>query len=151
MQQTQQQEQIHNLTFRDFVDMAIVFGCIPALILTFLFWAIATAFPHAGALPSILALVVTLLLAFMGSILVVRYVDISAINWQKLLAAPTSDSDDFVWPSFGAGLICLFLAVGIVMCLSLAGTLEGWHYTLMGVIILLVGYQTWRVFLGRQQ
>ena len=71
------------ITFRVAVDIAIVFGCIPAIVLTSILCAVAVAFAHAGALPTILTLIVTLLLAFMALILIVRYVDVAVINFQK--------------------------------------------------------------------
>lgn len=143
------QQQTRELTFRDFIDLALVFGGIPALVLDILFWAIATAFPQAGILPGILALLVTLLLSLTGIILIVRYIDVCMINGSKSTNASDSESENFIVASIGAGLVCLFLAIGITVCLSTAGTLEGWHYTLMGTNILLIGYQTWRIFLGR--
>jgi len=136
------------LTFRILVDMLIVFGCIPALVLNIVLWAIATTFPHAGLLPSILTLIVTLLLAFIAIVVLVRYVDIAVMNAREVSASTGLHDDEVFMKMFGAGAICLFLAISIVVCLSTAGTLEGWHYTLMAVEVLLVGYQTWRTFLG---
>ena len=135
------------LTFRILVDMLIVFGCIPALILTSILCAVAVAFAHAGALPTILTLIVTLLLAFMALILIVRYVDIAVISFQKANAKINGDDEGIM--GMGAIVVCLYLAVSTVVCLASSGTLEGWHYTQLTVEILLVGYQTWRAFLGR--
>jgi hypothetical protein len=131
-----------DLSFREYVDMAIVLGCIPALVLSVIFWAIATAFPPVGGFMSLL---VTLLLALMSIILIIRYVDVCVLNGR---AYHQTLAEDPLMASFGAGAVCLGLAVGLVVCLSMAGTLEGWHYTLMAAVVLLVGYQTWRVFLG---
>ncbi len=152
MEQIEAQEQAtQEWTFRDYVDVAIVFGCIPGLILTVIFWAIATAFPGAGVLPALLALLITFLLALMGIVLLVRYVDVCAINGRAYNAAPyASSSDTSLMLSAGAGIVCLFLAASIVACLSTAGRLESWHYTLMAAEVLLVGYQTWRTFLGKR-
>ncbi|SRR6266536_2075503 len=147
----QQPTGTHTLTFRDSVDLAIVFGCIPALVLSVMFWAIATAFSQASVLATIMVLLITLLLSLMGIVLLVRYVDVCAINVRKYNAEPSNkNSEEQVMFSVGAGMVCGFLAIGIVACLAMAGTLEGWHYTLMAVEVLLVGYQTWRVFLGHQ-
>ena len=130
------------LTFRMFVDMLIVFGCIPALVLTIILCAIAVAFSHAGVFPTILTLIVTLLLAFIAIILIVRYVDVAVIHAQR-----SSSEEDNV-TVVGAIFVCLYLAISSVVCLSMSGTLEGWHYTQIAISMLLVGYQTWRVFLG---
>jgi len=132
-----------DFSFREYVDMAIVLGCIPALVLSVIFWAIATAFPPMGGFMSLL---VTLLLALMSITLIVRYVDVCVLNGR---AYNQTFSEERIMASVGAGAVCLGLAVGLVVCLSMAGTLEGWHYTLMAAVVLLVGYQTWRVFLGR--
>jgi len=134
------------LTFRVAVDIAIVFGCIPALVLTSILCAVAVAFAHAGALPTILTLIVTLLLAFMALILIVRYVDVAAISFQK---ANANNNTDEGMMGVGAIVVCLYLAISTVVCLASSGTLEGWHYTQLAIEILLVGYQTWRAFLGR--
>jgi len=98
----------------------------------------------------IMTLLVTLLLCFTSIILMVRYVDICVLNLRTYNTSPAS-AEDSLYPAFGAGIVCLFLAIGVAVCLSAAGSLEGWHYTLMTLLVLLVGYQTWRVFLGRQQ
>lgn len=153
MEQVQEQEQLSNqeLTFRDCVDMAIVFGCIPALVLNVVFWAIATAFSPVKLLGSILALLITLLLSLISIILVIRYVDVGMLNVGIFNANPhgSKGDDAFQW-AMGAGAICIFLAVCMIGSLATAGTLDGWHYTLMGAEILFVGYQTWRVFISRQ-
>lgn len=157
MEQTQQQEEqpeqpaeTSGLTFRDVVDITLIFGGIPALVLNVIFWAVATAFAGAGALPTVLALLITLLLALAGVILLVRYVDIAVINFQKANANNNYQDDEFS-TGMGAGTVCAFLVICIVGCLSVAGSLEAWHYILMAGEVLLIGYQTWRVFLGRQQ
>lgn len=157
MEQTQQNEEqqeqpasSHHLTFRDVVDLTLVFGSIPALVLNVIFWAIATAFAGAGVLPTILALLITLLLALNGIILLVRYVDICVINFRKANANSTINDEAFSM-AMGAGAACAFLVICIVGCLSGAGQLDGWHYVLMAGEVLLVGYQTWRVFLGKQE
>jgi hypothetical protein len=135
------------IDFRVLVDAAIVFGCIPALVLNIIMWAIATAFPKAGVLPSILALLITLLLALMAVILLVRYVDVCYLSYKASME--TSDDGSMMVVTAGAGIVCGFLVVCAIGCLSVAGALESWHYTLMSGAVLLVGYQTWRVFLGR--
>jgi hypothetical protein len=129
-------------TFREVVDAAIVLGCIPALVLSVIFWAVATAFPTLGG---VMSLLVTLLQAVMGMVLIVRYVDITVLNMR---AYNQTFSEERIMASVGAGFVCLGLAVSIVVCLSTAGLLEGWHYTLLAAEVLLIGYQTWRVFLG---
>lgn len=133
------------LTFRLLVDMLIVFGCIPALILTSILCAVAVAFAHAGAFPIILTLLVTLLLTFMALILIVRYINVAVISFQK---ANATNSADEGMMGIGAIAVCLYLAISTVVCLASSGTLEGWHYTQLAIEILLVGYQTWRTFLG---
>src|SRR5205807_7421905 len=143
-------KQEYELTFRDIVDWCIVFIGIPALALNVILWAIATTFPSAVVLPNILTLIVTLLLSLVGGILIVRYVDVFVLNLQKFNRA-TYTSDDDMWPMFGAATVCIFLAVCIVGSLSVAGSLEPWHYTLIPVEILLVGYQTWRTFTSRNK
>lgn len=138
------------LTFHDVVDIALVFGCAPALILSFLLWAVATAFPQAGMLPTILALLITLFLALVGGVLLVRYVEISMLNLKTYHAHPAgTDTETFLTLFLGAGGICLFLAICIAVCLSTAGTLEGWHYTLFVAEMVLVGYQIWHAFQSR--
>ncbi len=127
------------LTFRAGVDLALVFGGVPALVLNVLFWAVATAFAAAGPLPTVMALLVTLLLALAGIVLIVRYVDVAVSNFRK------QDEDT----GGLAAAACVFLAVCIVGCLVTAGTLDWWHIVLMVAEVLLVGYQTWRVFAGR--
>jgi len=146
-----QQETVSNssstrepITFRVAVDIAIVFGCIPALVLTSILCAVAVAFAHADALPTILTLIVTLLLTFIALILIVRYVDVAVINFQKANAKINSDDEGMM--GMGAIVVCLYLAISTVVCLASSGTLEGWHYTQLTVEILLVGYQTWRAF-----
>jgi hypothetical protein len=139
-------KQESELTFRDIVDACIVFVCIPALILNVLFWAIATAFPLAGIVPHIMALLVTLLLALVGGILLVRYVDVGMLSYQ---GADKDPSGNTIMAAFGATIICIFLAVCIVGSLSIAGSLDSWQYILMPVEVLLVGYQTWRTFTSR--
>jgi hypothetical protein len=148
--EAQQQEQAHTkkLTFRDYVDIAIIFGCIPALILNIVFWAIAIAFASVGLLSSILALLITLLLSFIALILIVRYVDITVISAREYNASYSTELSLII---VGAGAVCLYLAICIIGSLSTSGVLEGWHYTLMISEVLFVGYQTWRVFLGRQK
>lgn len=94
-----------------------------------------------------MSLLVTLLQALMGIILIIRYVDVCVLSARTY---NTTFSEESTLASMGAGSVCLGLAVGIVVCLSVAGTLEGWHYTLMAAEVLLIGYQTWRVFLGHQ-
>jgi hypothetical protein len=155
MEQIERSQQTRTSTgspvdFRDLVDAAIAFGCIPALVLNIILWAVTTTFPYAGALPSILTLLVTLLLALIGIILLVRYVDICELNVRMYNAPSVSNSDEYFILTGGSGIICGFLAISLVVCLSMAGTLEGWHYTLMAVEVLLAGYQTWRTFLGRR-
>jgi hypothetical protein len=134
------------LTFRTFVDMIIVFGSIPALVLTLILCALAVAFSHAGALPTILTLIVTLLLACIAIVLIVRYVDVAGVQFQNANAHPAND--EYGMMGVGAIFVCLYMAVSTVVCLSLSGTLEGWHYTQIAISMLLVGYQTWRAFLG---
>jgi hypothetical protein len=99
-----------------------------------------------------MALLVTLLLSFIGIVLIVRYVDVFMLNVGVYNADPHGKSGDeaFGWV-MGAGAVCIFLAACIIGSLATAGALEGWHYTLMGAEILLVGYQTWRVFISRQR
>jgi hypothetical protein len=147
--EVQQQEQDKEvLTFRDYVDTVILFGCIPALVLSMVLWAVATTFSHVGILPNVLALLVTLLLSFVALVLVIRYVDITVVSARKYNESASLD-DGAMFVMLGAGAFCVFLAVSIGWCLSQAGVLEVWHYVLVGVEVLFVGYQTWRVFLGR--
>ncbi|HEX4206045.1 MAG TPA: hypothetical protein VHZ51_17975 [Ktedonobacteraceae bacterium] len=135
---SQQQTNSHTLTFRDGMAIAINFGGSPTLFLSFIFWAVATAFPQAGPLSSIMAFLITLLLSLLGVILVVRHVDIYVLSLRKYT---DSTVDELLMASIGTGIVCLFLAVSIVLCLSMASTLEGWHYTLIIMEIALVGYQ----------
>lgn len=145
--QEQPQESIPRQLFRGSVDRTIVFGCVPALVVSVLCWAVATAFANAGALPLIMAMLVTALLAFMGMALIVRYVDVSATSFRKAQAhAPGMDPQDQQAIAFGAGVLCVVLAGCMVGCLATAGTLEGAHDTLMAIEVLAVSYQTWRVF-----
>ena len=133
------------LSFRDVVDIALVFGGVPALVLNVLFWAVAAAFAAAGALPTIMALLVTILLALTGIVLVVRYVEVAVATYR----AADEGEGDAIFLAIGAGVLCVFLAVCMVGSLTTAGSLDGWHGALMGAEVLLVGYQTWRVFAGR--
>jgi hypothetical protein len=152
MEQAQEQQSSYELAFRDYVDIAIVFGCIPALVLNVIFWAVTTAFSMVKLLDSIMALLVTLLISFIGIVLVIRYVDVCMLNIGVYNANPhgKSGEDAFGW-AMGTGAACIFLAVCIIGSLAAAGALDGWHYTLMGAKISFVGYQTWRIFISRQR
>jgi hypothetical protein len=53
-----------------------------------------------------------------------------------------STLDKWLMTSIGTGIVCLFLVVTtIVLCLSMADMLEGWHYALIAAESVLVGYQ----------
>lgn len=137
--QPQRQTNSRECTFHDWVDIAIVFGGSPVLFLCFIFWAVATAFPLAGLLPSSMAVLITLLFSLLGVILVVRSIDVSVLSMRKAIDARDKE---LLMTSIRAGITCLFLVVSIAFCLSRISTLEGWHYTLITVEIVLVGYQT---------
>jgi hypothetical protein len=152
MEQIVKQLQPHSLTFRGLMDRIIVLGGVSALVLSMIFWVMATAFTSAGIFPTILALLITLLLSLIGIILIVRYVDIGMINFKQYMTDPFgNNAEQYMYIAMGAGIICLFLAISIVVCISQAGVLEGWRYTFFGAAVLLVGYQTWRVLLGGQR
>ena len=145
--ENQQQTATHTMTFRDVVDLAIILGCIPAVVLSVILWAVAVTFSGAKVLASIMALFITLLLTLIGIILIVRHVGIAVMNGRKY---NTNFSEEALMASFGSGFVCTFLTICIIGCLSASGTLEGWHYLFIGAEILFVGYQTWRIFLGNR-
>ncbi len=149
-EQIQAQESTPGQLFRKYVDRAIVFGCVPALVLSVLLWVVATAFLAAGALPIILSMLITFLLGVIGIVCIVRYVDVAATFIKKAQASfGTTSAEWQIAASVGAGVLCVFLTGCIMGVLAMAGTLEETHYTLLFIEVLVLGYQTWRVYLKR--
>src|SRR5258708_1926615 len=102
--QSHEQPSTERLTVRDWIDIAIVFGGISPTILNVIFWAVATAFAGAGALPTVLALLITLLLTFTSLILLIRYVDVCIIYMRKAGADP-ANNEELGFTAFGAGIV----------------------------------------------
>src|SRR5260370_37632720 len=69
---SKQAEVARDWTFQDLVDATILFAGIPALVLNILFWSVATAF--GGGLATVLALLITILLALLGIVLFTHYI-----------------------------------------------------------------------------
>ena len=144
-QQVHAEQANHQWAFGKLIDATIFLGGLASIGLNIVFWAIAIAFAHSGLIASILSVLITLLLSFVAVVLVIRYVDVCVKHFRRY---DKTSSDDDMHIAIWAGIICVFLACCIIGCLSTAGTLVGWHYILMALEVLLVGYQVWRMFLG---
>lgn len=136
-------------TFHDLVDAAIVFAGIPALVITILLWAVATAF--GGVLATVLAMLITTLLALLGVILLVHFVESAVGHSIAYNRHPGgAQADTHLNLAIGTWAACVALVVGVSITLAFAGQLEPWHYLLLAAEIAMVGYQTWRVFSSRE-
>jgi uncharacterized membrane protein len=135
-------------TLRDFVERTIVFGCMPALVLSLILWPIATtALTQAGPLPTTIALLATVLLSFISLVLLVRYVDRVAENIRIYTADPTMrDSEWLLAFSIWGIVLSICLAIGTGVCLYRAGTFGIEHVLLLIAEIPLLGFQIWRIF-----
>jgi hypothetical protein len=137
--------------FRNFVVRAIVFGCIPALLLSIICWFLALAFAQSGLLPMRMALLITILLTLVSLILVLSFADRAFIQTRMYTVDPTRvgsywQLSSAIWTI----ILCIGLLIGALFCLSRATTLEIWHYILIVAELLLVAYQTWRILQRRQ-
>jgi hypothetical protein len=138
------------VTLRDFLDGAIVFGCVPALVLSIIFWFLAISFRQVGSLAMIMAWLITLLLAFVGVVLLICYAHAAATNVRMYSADPSSrDSEKLLMSTIWGIVLCVFLAIFIVLCFFTANALESKHIMLIVAELLLVGYQAWRALRRR--
>ncbi len=137
VQEHSQRQTAIPFTLNNDLTCAIVFSGSPALFLSFIFWAVATAFPQAGPLSSFMVSLITFLLSFLGVILLIGHITRHLLS-QKQVANAALPERRLVF--LGAGFVCLFLVVSIMLCLCQADTLDGWHYALILMEIVLVGY-----------
>lgn len=128
-------------------DITILFGGGPALLLSIILWAVASTFAHEGTVASILALLTTILQAFIAVLLIVHYARVLTEGW-----------DIFEQPGLVgctmmafAVVVMLYLAGMTVAILTVAGSLEIRHVLLMVPELFLVGYQIWRIVKNRAE
>lgn len=133
-------------TWRDYVTLVLIFGCIPGLALSIICWLLALVFTGAGALP----VLITVLLVLVSVVLVITLADEAGIQYRMYVIDPTRINSRFqLWKAHWIISICLGLLLCDTYCLFHATRLEVWHYILAGGEILLIGFQTWRALRRR--